>query len=160
MRHRDALVGVLVLGLLLGAGYWARQRSLPSEGSPAGSVASEALPDLSARPAVIDAGGGVRVTVAVDPSPPVAMATFRIRVRAERNGTPLDLQGGRVSFTMAMPMGDHRYGLRRTADGWQAADVVLPVCPSGGRRWFAAIDGDLEGRPRTLRARLDLAPPR
>ena len=58
-----------------------------------------------------------------------------------------------------MPMGDHRYSLVPAADGWQEAEVVLPLCPSGKRRWFATVEGTVAGQPRTARFRLDLTPP-
>ena len=56
-------------------------------------------------------------------------------------GAPVAARGGRVSFEMTMPMGDHRYSLVPRADGWQEAEVVLPLCPSGKRRWFATVEG-------------------
>jgi hypothetical protein len=95
----------------------------------------------------------------VTPNPPVAFAKTRVRVRAEVGGAPVVLDGGRVSFEMSMPMGDHRYVLVPGEDGWQEADVVLPLCPSGKRRWFATVEGTVAGRPRTARFRLDLEPP-
>ncbi len=66
---------------------------------------------------------------------------------------------GRISFEMTMPMGDHRYSLVPAADGWQEAEVVLPVCGSGHRRWFATFEGTVAGQPRTARFLLDLTPP-
>jgi hypothetical protein len=52
---------------------------------------------------------------------------MRVLVRAEAGGSPVVLEGGRVSFEMSMPMGDHRYSLVPGADGWQEAAVVLPT---------------------------------
>ncbi len=159
MKYRDAVLGLVVLVLLIGLGIWARQRSHAAPGATAGPAVSGGIPDVTTGPAVLDAGGGVRIAVALDPSPPVSMTPFRVRVRAERDGAPLDLTHGRVSFEMTMPMGDHRYDLQGGADGWQTAEAVLPACASGGRRWFATIEGDVAGRPRVVKVRLDLARP-
>jgi len=68
-------------------------------------------------------------------------------------------EGARISFEMTMPMGDHRYSPVPGRDGWQEADVVLPLCQSGKRRWYATVEGIVAGRLRTARFRLDLAPP-
>jgi hypothetical protein len=115
--------------------------------------------------------GDVRITFTVAPQPPVAFATFRVRVSALASapaasssaeaaaGQPLALQGGKVSFEMSMPMGDHRYSLVSAGKGWYEAEVVLPLCPSGNRRWYATVEGTAGGRPVTARFRLDLAVP-
>jgi hypothetical protein len=167
VRVSSTIFGLVVLGLVLAGVFWARQRPLPSKGAAAGPIASaevlsgtgdEAVPDVSIDDAVVQAGDA-RIEVSIAPHPPVALANVRVRVRADVNGAPRDFQGGRVSFEMTMPMGEHRYGLRPGAEGWQEADVVLPACPSGRRRWFATIQGDVAGQPRTVRVRLDLAPP-
>jgi hypothetical protein len=70
------------------------------------------------------------------------------------------LESGRISFEMTMPMGDHRYSLIPADEEWQTADVLLPLCSSGTRRWFATVEGTVAGRPRTARFRLDLAVPK
>ncbi len=98
----------------------------------------------------------VRVTLSVSPRPPTAFAKQRVRVRVESGGVPLALDGGRISFEMAMPMGDHRYALVAGRDGWQEAEVVLPVCTSGNPRWYAIVEGTVAGRPTTARFRLDV----
>jgi hypothetical protein len=41
--------------------------------------------------------------------------------------------------------------------GWLEAEAVLPRCMSGKRRWYATVEGIVEGQPRTARFRLDLA---
>ncbi len=82
--------------------------------------------DVTVSDATVDAAG-VRITLAVAPRPVAALANFRVRVRAESNGAPAAFDGGRVSFEMVMPMGDHRYTLVAGEDGWQEAAVVLPT---------------------------------
>ena len=103
--------------------------------------------------------GDVRVTLSVSPRPPVAFEKKRFRVRVETDSAPAALEGGRISFEMTMPMGEHRYSLVAGADGWQEAEVVLPFCKSGNPRWYAIVEGRVDGRPRTARFRLDLTPP-
>jgi hypothetical protein len=89
----------------------------------------------------------------------VALEKTRVRVRADANGSPVAIENGRVSFEMAMPMGDHRYTLVPGEDGWLEAEAVLPRCMSGKRRWYATVEGTVAGQPRTARFRFDLAPP-
>ena len=117
------------------------------------------MPDVTLADGSVDAGD-VRITLSLTPQPPIAFAKMRVRVRAESGGTPVTLEGGRVSFEMTMPMGDHRYSLVPADQGWQTAEAVLPLCPSGKRRWFATVEGTVAGRPRTARFRLDLAAPK
>ena len=77
----------------------------------------------------VDAGE-VRITLSLrslTPQPPVAFAKMRVRVRAESGAAPVVLEGGRVSFEMTMPMGDHRYSLVPGEEGWLEAAVVLPT---------------------------------
>jgi len=170
MRIKEILLGLVVLGLVLTGVFWVRLRPLPSQGAAAGQAASapastgrasshdEAVPDVTVTDGVNDLGD-VRVTLSVTPRPPVAFENNRFRVRAESNGAPLALEGGRISFEMTMPMGEHRYTLVPGGDGWQEAEVVLPTCQSGKRRWYATVEGTVAGRSRTARFRLDLAPP-
>jgi len=68
------------------------------------------------------------------------------------------LAGATVSFTMTMPMGDHRYALVPAADGWHEAEAVLPLCPSGNRRWFGTLQWPAPGGARSARFAFDLAP--
>jgi hypothetical protein len=113
--------------------------------------------------------GDIRVTLSVIPRPPVAFRKNRFRVRLESTsrrtaadkpaGAPLALEGGRISFEMTMPMGEHRYTLVAGADGWQEADVVLPFCKSGNPRWYAIVEGAVAGRPVAARFRVDLTKP-
>ena len=102
--------------------------------------------------------GGVRLVLSVT-RPVVAFEKARWRVRAEANGAPVPLADGRISFEMRMPMGENRYTLVAADGGWQEAEVVLPMCGSGERTWFAIVDGAVAGRPVSARYRLDLAPP-
>jgi hypothetical protein len=160
MNVRSTLPGIAVLAVLAAGAWWARSPSAPSpaEGAPGAAAGDEALPNVTLAAGTVDAGG-VRITLSLSPNPPVAFAKMRMRVRAESAGSVVPLEGARVSFEMAMPMGDHRYSLVPGVGGWQEADVVLPLCPSGKRRWFATVEGTVAGRPRTARFRLDLEPP-
>jgi hypothetical protein len=56
-------------------------------------------------------------------------------------------------------MGEHRYALVGAAGGWQEANVVLPMCPSGKRRWYVTVEGTVAGRRVKAAARFDLASP-
>ncbi len=172
MKFNSTLIGVVVLALVATGVFWVRSRTAGTGTVPAGQTAlsaagqgvstpaagDEALPDVTLAEGTANAGG-VRITLSLSPNPPVAFAKMRVRVRAEAGGSPVDLEGGRVSFEMSMPMGDHRYSLVPGADGRQEADVTLPLCPSGKRRWYATVEGTVAGRPRTARFRLDLASP-
>ena len=176
---RSTLVGLVVLVLLVAGGYWARRieapdgRYLPNTGGcVAGSRAEGAeLPDITRGGCYVDAQD-VRVFVSVTPQPPVAFSAFTIRVTAEALNPgiaeppvwprmpSLPIDGSRISFAMSMPMGEHRYSLLKSDEGWYEASVVLPLCPSGDRRWIATIEGDVANRPRTARVALQLAPPK
>ena len=162
MNVRSTLLGIAVLALLAAGAWWARSPSAPSsavEGTPGAAAADDALPDVTLADGSVDAGD-VRVTLSLTPQPPVAFAKMRVRVRAETGGAPVTIDSGRVWFEMVMPMGDHRYSLIPADQGWQTAEVVLPLCPSGKRRWYATVEGTVAGRPRTARFRLDLAVPK
>ena len=173
MKLNSTLIGLLVLGLVAAGVLWVRSRSphvptqpaalatqaaASSAATSAASVEGETLPDVTFASAAVDASN-VRITLSLTPNPPVGLAKTRVRVQAESGGSPVALEGGRVTFEMTMPMGDHRYSLVAGQDGWQEAEVILPRCMSGKRRWFATVEGTVAGRPRTARFRLDLAPP-
>jgi hypothetical protein len=161
MNIKTTLLGMALLAVLAAGAWWARSPSPTAATAPAalGEISgNDDLPDLTLAAATADAGG-VRITLSLSPNPPVAFATTRVRVRAEAGGSPVLLDGGRIRFEMAMPMGDHRYSLVAGEGGWQEADVVLPLCGSGQRRWYATVEGTVGGQPRTARFRLDLAPP-
>ncbi len=116
------------------------------------------MPDVTLADRAVDVGG-VRLFLSVEPRPIFAFATNRFRVRAESAGAPVALEDGHLSFEMTMPMGDHRYRLVPGVDGWEEAEVVLPLCGSGNRRWFATFEGTVAGQPRRARFQLDLTPP-
>jgi hypothetical protein len=140
MDTRSTVAGLLVLALVATGVIWVRSRTAGSATVPAGQTApssagqrasaqaagDEALPDVTLAEGTADVGG-VRITLSVTPNPPVALARFRVRVRAEGNGSPTAIEAVRVSFEMAMPMGDHRYALVPGEEGWQEAAVVLPT---------------------------------
>jgi hypothetical protein len=156
---RSTLLGLVVLGLVVAGVFWVRFRPMSSGAASARQEASdEAIPDATFADATADAGD-VRITLSIAQRPPVALAKTRVRVRAESGGSPVVLDAGGISFQMTMPMGDHRYTLVSGEDGWQEAEVVLPLCQSGKRRWYATVEGAVAGRPRTARFRLDLNPP-
>ena len=132
MNVKTTLVGMAVVAALAAGAWWARSPSRTAATAPAAQGArahaagDEALPDVTLAAATADAGG-VRITLSLSPTPPVAFAKTQVLVRAEAGGSPVVLEGGRVSFEMSMPMGDHRYSLVPGADGWQEAAVVLPT---------------------------------
>ncbi|MFO7693152.1 MAG: hypothetical protein R6V57_08720 [Vicinamibacterales bacterium] len=171
---RSTLIGIVVIALVAAGVLWVRLQSsstsavppgqtipAPASGAqraPAPAADDEALPDVTLAAGTVDLEG-LRITLTLSPQPPVAFATTHVRVRAEAGGSVVPLEGGRVSFEMTMPMGDHRYSLVAGQDGWQEAEVILPRCLSGKRRWYATVDGSVAGEPRTARFRFDLAPP-
>jgi hypothetical protein len=163
MKLRETLLGVLVLAAVLGGAWWAR-----TQGGPKGSAAGEKpaaaehgapdtpLPDVTLSDASVDLGD-VRLVLSVE-RPVLAFSKVRWRARAEANGAPVALEGGRISFEMTMPMGDHRYTLVPGADGWQEAEVVLPMCKSGRKTWYATVEGNVAGKARTARFQAHLTP--
>jgi len=175
MRRNSTLIGIVVLGVVAAGVWWARPpspavghlppasaRQAPSMSPTASARQAEgddALPDVTLADGSADAGEGVRITLSLNPQPPVAFAKTKVRVRVEAGGSPVRLDAGRISFEMTMPMGDHRYSLVPGTDGWQEAEVILPRCMSGKRRWYATVEGMVGGQPRTARFRFDLAPP-
>jgi hypothetical protein len=177
----ETLVGFLVLGLILAGVFWVRSPSwsarpgstataerqpapAPSAGQavpvPPTAAASpeEALPDVTVEDARVDLDN-IQLTLSVSPRPPVAFSKKRFRVRVTSGGTSAVLEGGRISFEMTMPMGDHRYTLLPDQEGWHEAEVVLPFCKSGNPRWFAIVEGSVDGKPVTARFRVDLTKP-
>lgn len=166
MKLRDTLLGLVVLAVVLGGVFWVRGRSGPSV--PAGGDAparrvidpatEAALPDVTEADATVDLGD-VRLVLSVSPRPIMGFATNTYRVRAEADGATAPFEGGRISFEMSMPMGDHRHDLLPGADGWSEAQAALPLCGSGKRRWYATVEGTVAGKPRTALFRLDLTKP-
>ena len=129
MNIKTTLVGIALLAVLAAGAWWARSPSPTATTAPDAlgqASGDDDLPDVTLAAATADAGG-VRITLSLSPTPPVAFAKTRVLVRAEAGGSPVVLEGGRVSFEMSMPMGDHRYSLVPGAEGWQEAAVVLPT---------------------------------
>ncbi len=166
MKLRETLLGLLVLGLVVAGVLWARGRNRPVETGPGDAAparravdpaAEDALPDVTLADASVDLGD-VKIVLSAS-RPVVAFAKSRFRVRAEKDGAAVPIGDGHVSFRMTMPMGDHRYSLLGGQDGWHEAEAVLPLCKSGKRRWFATVEGSVDGKPRTALFRLDLASP-
>ena len=129
MNIKSTLVGIVLLAVLA-AGVWCARSPSPTASTAPDARApvagDDALPDVTLAEGTAEVGE-VRITLSLSPNPPVAFATFRVRVRVEANGAPTLLENGRVSFEMGMPMGDHRYTLVPGDAGWQEAAVVLPT---------------------------------
>jgi hypothetical protein len=159
MNVKTTLLGITVLAVLAAGAWWARSPSPTATATVDTTSGDDALPDVTLAEATAD-GGGVRITLSLSPNPPVAFEKIRVRVRVESAGSATVLEGGRITFEMTMPMGDHQYSLVPADRGWQEAEVVLPSCPSGNRRWYATVEGTAAGRPRLARFRLDLKPTR
>ena len=129
MNIKSTLLGIAVLAVLAAGAWWARSPSPTGAAAPAAmqpASGDDDLPDVTLADATVDAGG-VGITLSLSPNPPVAFAKTRVRVRAESAGVAVPLEGARVSFEMAMPMGGHRYALVPGEKGWQEAAVVLPT---------------------------------
>ncbi len=155
-RIGETVAGLAVAGALAAAFFAVRGRQAPPAEDRA---AHAALPDVTRSDATVDLGD-VRVGVSAGPRPLLALAPNRFRFRAAApGGGPVDLAGAVVSFTMEMPMGDHRHPLVAADDGWQVAEAALPVCISGRHRWLGTLDFTLDGRSRSARFAFDLTPP-
>jgi hypothetical protein len=166
MKSRNTVAGLVVLGVVLTGAFLARSPGHRGPGpstdatgpGPGPRTTDASLPDVTFTDAALDLGD-VRVTLSVTPRPPVAFQKKRFRVRVESHGTPVTVEGGRISLEMRMPMGDHRYALVPGGDGWHGAEVVLPFCRSGDPRWYALVEGTVGGRPFAARFRVDLTRP-
>jgi hypothetical protein len=157
-RGAETLLGLVVAAALAVAVLAVRERHAGSPAAVSGGAPAADVPDISWVDATLDLGD-VRITVSAGPRPLLAFSRNRFRFRAEASGAPVVLADAVVSFTMTMPMGDHRHALVPAADGGQEAEAVLPLCPSGKRRWFGRLDFTLDGRARSARFAFDLAPP-
>lgn len=158
-RFAETALGLVVVAAIATTALVVRLRQAP-DAPPAGGAAVPLadVPDVSHADVVLDLGD-LRIHVSAGPRPLLAFTRNRFRIRAERGGTPVELGGAVLSFTMTMPMGDHRYELAPAGAGWQQAEAVLPLCPSGKRRWFGRLDFTLEGQARSARFAFDLQPP-
>lgn len=157
MKYSQTIAGMLVVALIGLAVYWVR--SGQPGASDALTAAESALPEIS-RHEGRAASGAITIVAAVDPAPPVAYSIFRLRVSAETAQGMVPIDDARVSFDMAMPMGEYRYRLMASAGGAVTADVTLPTCPTGSPHWFANITGTVGGQRVTARFRFELAPPK
>ena len=153
LRVAETVVGLAVVVAIAAAPATVRQRQAARDGAPAADV-----PDVSRADTTLDLED-LRIAVSAGPRPLLAFARNRFRFRAEASGAPVLLAEAVVSFTMAMPMGDHRHALVLAPDGWQEAEAVLPLCPSGNRRWFGRLDFTVAGQARSARFAFDLAEP-
>jgi len=163
-RVAEVVLGLALVAAIAAVSFAVRQRQADVAGAspPAGTGAIGALdadvPDVTRADATLDLED-VRITVSAGPRPLRAFSRNRFRFRAETSGAPVALADAVVSFTMSMPMGDHRHALVPASDGWQDAEAVLPLCPSGKRRWFGRLDFTVGGRARSARFAFDLAAP-
>ena len=150
-RSWQTLAG-LALVAVLGVGMWLANRDPGAPGAQVGEP-----PDISVADGAVTVGD-VLFRVGVTSRPIQAFQPVRYRVRAERAGRPVGLEGAQLSFTMSMNMGDHRHALGPAADGWREAEVVLPACASGHKRWYGDVAATLDGRPFAARFQFDLEP--
>ena len=163
-RVAETVLGLAVAVAIAAASFAVRQRPADPGGSPPSAASAAAgapaadVPDVSRTDATLDRGD-LRILVSAGPRPLLAFSRNRFRFRAEKGGAAVPLADAVVSFTMTMPMGDHRHALVLATDGWQEAEAVLPLCPSGKRRWFGRLDFTLAGRARSARFAFDLAAP-
>jgi len=97
--------------------------------------APAAAPCDAARGACRRAVAGGEVSLEILPRPARAFADLEFVVRAPEGQAP-----GPIDLDMpGMYMGENRVKLSRGADGaWRGKGVVVR-CPSGGRRWTAAV---------------------
>lgn len=166
-RVAETVLGLAVVAAIAATAFLVRTRGEdPPQAARGGRVTEGGermagtpadVPDISRADADIDLRD-LHVLVSAGPRPLRAFARNRFRFRAEKSGTPVALSGASVSFTMTMPMGDHRHALVPAGDGWQQAEVVLPACPSGGGRWFGRLDFTVAGRARSARFTIELLP--
>jgi hypothetical protein len=139
---------------------WTEHPNRPAEGGQ-GAAPATGVADLTGADITV-AAADLFVQVTAPNRPLRAFSPNRLLFRVARQAdgsncvTPADPL---VSFTMAMPMGDHRYALvPAQTRGWYQADVVLPACPSGNRRWFGTLEFVDAGAPRRAQFVFDLAP--
>ena len=177
MGRRDLLVGVVVVGAMVAAMYLTRQHqgTKQATGGRAGGETTVApgmasplapgglnVPNLSVADARLETDD-VSVQVEAMARPILAFRQNRLLFRFEGIGNAagqlVSVQAPTLSFAMEMDMGKHRYALVPAArEGWLQADVVLPACPSGGRRWYGDLSFRAGGRQLRTRFQFDLEP--
>jgi hypothetical protein len=158
-RAGETVLGLTLVAALAAAFVAVRERQVATGREPAlDAAAASGAPDVTVADAILDLGD-VRVRLSAAPRPLRAFTRLRFRFRAERQGVAVSPTGAVLSFAMAMPMGDHRHALQPSGDAWQEAEAVLPLCPSGARRWFGTLDFRLDGREHSTRFAFELAPP-
>jgi hypothetical protein len=182
-RIAETVLGLAVVAALAATAFVVRHRrdvdrapavtagaDAASSQRPAGEPPGADVPDLTRADATLEVGP-LHIRASASPRPPRAFTRMRFRFRVEDRGAgsagaadgptvpPAPLAEARLSFTMSMPMGDHHYRLAAAPDGWHEAEVVLPLCASGDRRWFGRLDFTLEGRARSARFTLALDDP-
>ena len=120
------------------------------------AMSDGAMPDVTRGEASMNVGDA-RVTLAVEPGPPVAFRENRFRVRVESASGPMSLEDGRISFEMKMPMGDHRYSLVAGRTGGRRRRSCSPSARAAIRGGTPPSKARSAGEPYTARFRFDLA---
>jgi hypothetical protein len=155
-------IAVALVAAVVFAGGPSGCRPSPEPASRAAVSTGASLPDLSAGDLRLEAGG-VAVRVVAEPRPILAFETTRLLFHFAEVGAaderPSAVDRATVSFAMEMDMGPHRYLLvPATREGWLQAEVVLPACPSGNRRWYGTLAFELAGQTHSVRFQFDLVP--
>ncbi len=163
MKAREIVVVAAIVVAIIAAVFLVQKvgKERRPKGKPVPAVVSEedaaAALDISASEGRISLDD-CALAFSTNPRPVVAFAITRFRVRAEVDGKPLDIRDGILSFKMKTPMGNHRYALKPTADGWYEARAVLPACPTGGKQWFGTFEGTVAGKPRKATFQFNVEP--
>ncbi|MFA6109254.1 MAG: hypothetical protein WDA75_10855 [Candidatus Latescibacterota bacterium] len=162
MGRRELILGVPLVVVIAAGVYWASHRGASEilAGGAGSTLAGSAidLPDLSRGDARLEVDG---LIVRVEGTRPIrAFEQNRLLFRFEGpDGSDRPVAEAVVSFTMTMEMGKHRYSLVPAArEGWLQAELVLPACPSGNRRWYGDLTFTSAGRPGATRFQFDLEP--
>jgi hypothetical protein len=162
MRRRDLAFGVVLVAAIAAGAYVAGRPHGTRGADQTTSGDSAELPNLSLHDVRLEVDD-VAVRVAVASRPVLAFEKnqvfFRFEGVGEDAGQPVAVEDAAVSFTMKMDMGMHRYALvPGPQDGWLQAELVLPACPSGNRRWYGNLTFAVSGRPLRTSFQLDLEP--
>jgi hypothetical protein len=87
-----------------------------------------------------DAPRGDELTLTISPDPPRALSELTFTVGVRRDGAAVE--GAEVSIDLQMPgmyMGENRIALAPAGGGLYRGTGTVVRCPSGKRRWEAAI---------------------